>query len=149
PPGLMSDLNFRRGFARLAPLDLSFDAMVFHPQIGEATALARDFPETRIALNHVGAVLGIGSYAGRREELFGAWSRSMRELAKCHNVVVKLGGMAQRFSGLNFHEQAEPPSSEALVAAWRPYVETCIEAFGPTRCMFESNFPVDKASYSY
>ena len=77
------------------------------------------------------------------------WSKSIRALAQCPNVVVKLGGMAMRINGFDFHEKADPPSSEALAAAWKPYVETCIEAFGAARCMFESNFPVDKGSYAY
>ncbi|HEX3992821.1 MAG TPA: amidohydrolase family protein, partial [Acetobacteraceae bacterium] len=77
------------------------------------------------------------------------WSKSIRALAACPNVVVKLGGMAMRINGWDFHTKPEPPSSEELAAAWKPYVETCIEAFGTDRCMFESNFPVDKGSYGY
>jgi predicted TIM-barrel fold metal-dependent hydrolase len=73
----------------------------------------------------------------------------MRSLSACPNVVVKLGGMAMRINGWDFHTKAEPPSSEELATAWKPYVETCIEAFGANRCMFESNFPVDKGSYGY
>ena len=88
------------------------------------------------------------SYGGKRDEVFADWAASIRALAKCPNVVVKLGGMAMRINGFDFHEKAEPPSSETLAAAWKPYVETCIEAFGASRCMFESNFPVDKGSYA-
>jgi len=149
PPGLLGDAAFREGFARLAPLGLSFDAWLYHPQIGELTALARAFPETRIILNHVGGPLGIGAYAGQREEVFGHWRAAIRDLATAPNVFVKLGGMGMRINGFGFNEQAEPPSSEHLAAAWRPYVETCIERFGAGHCMFESNFPVDKGSYSY
>jgi len=112
-------------------------------------ALARAFPDTGICLNHVGGPLAIGSYAGKRDDVFATWSKSIRELATCRNVVVKVGGMAMRINGWDFHEKADPPSSEALAAAWKPYVETCIEAFGASRCMFESNFPVDKGSYGY
>jgi predicted TIM-barrel fold metal-dependent hydrolase len=149
PPRLMHDETFRRGFACLAPLNLSFDAWLYHPQIPDLTALAQAFPETPICLNHVGGPLGIGAYAGKRQEVFAAWSAAIRELSRCQNVVVKLGGMAMRINGWDFHTKAEPPSSEELAAAWKPYVETCIEAFGADRCMFESNFPVDKGSYSY
>jgi predicted TIM-barrel fold metal-dependent hydrolase len=149
PPGLMYDADFRRGFACLAPLNLSFDAWLYHPQIGDVTALAQAFPATMICLNHVGGPLAIGAYAGRRSEVFADWSKSIRALAACPNVVVKLGGMAMRINGWDFHTQAEPPSSDELAAAWKPYVETCIEAFGASRCMFESNFPVDKGSYGY
>jgi predicted TIM-barrel fold metal-dependent hydrolase len=149
PPGLMGDKTFREGFACLAPLNLTFDAWLYHPQIGDVTALARAFPDTGICLNHVGGPLAIGSYGGRREEIFATWSKSIRELAACPNVVVKVGGMAMRINGWDFHEKDDPPSSDSLAAAWKPYVETCIEAFGANRCMFESNFPVDKGSYGY
>jgi len=149
PAGLMADAAFRSGFAQLAPLDLSFEAWLFHPQIDELTDLARAFPQTKIVLNHVGGVLGIGAYAGKRDEIFARWSRSIRALADCPNVFVKLGGLGMRINGFGFEKAADPPSSETLAATWRPYVETCIEAFGAERCMFESNFPVDKGSYSY
>jgi L-fuconolactonase len=149
PPGLMAEATFREGFARLAPLNLTFDAWLYHPQIDELTALAQAFPDTRIVLNHVGGPLAIGVYAGKRDGVFGRWSTSIRALAKCPNVFVKLGGMAMRINGFDFHEKADPPASETLAAAWRPYVETCVEAFGPSRGMFESNFPVDKGSYAY
>jgi predicted TIM-barrel fold metal-dependent hydrolase len=128
---------------------LSFDAWLFHPQIGELTGLARAFLDTQIVLDHCGGPAGIGSYANRREEIFATWKASIREIAKCPNVVVKLGGLAMRLLGYDFHERPLPPSSEELAAAWRPYVETCIEAFGPARAMFESNFPPDKGQCSY
>ncbi len=148
-PGLLGDKTFREGFARLAPLGLSFDAWLYHPQIDELTALARASPETRIVLDHVGGPLAIGAYEGKRDAIFPRWAASIRELATCPNVFVKLGGLGMRINGYDFHEQPEPPSSETLAAAWKPYIETCIEAFTPARCMFESNFPVDKGSYSY
>jgi predicted TIM-barrel fold metal-dependent hydrolase len=149
PKGLLLDATFRKGFACLAPLNLSFDAWLFHPQLGEFADLARAFPNTRICLDHCGGVIGIGSYASRREEVFADWKASIRQVAKCENVVVKLGGLAMRLLGNDFHERSKPPSSEELAKAWRPYVETCIEAFGPNRCMFESNFPPDKGQCSY
>jgi predicted TIM-barrel fold metal-dependent hydrolase len=149
PRDLLLDPTFRKGFACLAPLDLGFDAWLFHPQIGELTDLARVFADTRIVLDHCGGPAGIGIYANRREEIFATWRSSIREIAKCPNVVVKLGGLAMRLLGYDFHERAAPPSSEELAAAWRPYMETCIEAFGPQRCMFESNFPPDKGQCSY
>ena len=149
PPGLMYDETFRKGFACLAPLNLSFDAWLYHPQIGDVTALAQAFPGTPICLNHVGGPLAIGAYAGKRAEVLPTGRSRSGALAACPNVVVKLGGMAMRINGWDFHTKAEPPSSEELAAAWKPYVETCIEAFGADRCMFESNFPVDKGSYGY
>jgi L-fuconolactonase len=149
PPGLLLDRAFREGFARLGPLGLSFDAWLHHHQIGELAALADAFPSTAIVLNHVGGPIGIGSYAGRRDEVLADWSAAIRDLAARPNVSVKLGGMGMRVNGFGFEAHSRPPSSEALAAAWRPYVETCVEAFGAARCMFESNFPVDKGSYTY
>jgi predicted TIM-barrel fold metal-dependent hydrolase len=149
PKGLLLDTTFRKGFACLAPLGLSFDAWLFHPQIGELTDLARAFPDTRIVLDHCGGPIGVGSYANRRQEIFPVWQAQVREIAKCRNVVVKLGGLAMRLLGYDFHERPMPPSSEDAAAAWRPYIESCIEAFGPERSMFESNFPPDKGQCSY
>ena len=149
PPGLMAERRFREGFARLHTHGLSFDAWLFHPQIAELAALARAFPEQPIVLNHVGGPLGVGPHAGRRDEIFPAWRASIVELAQCPNVYVKLGGLGMRVTGYDFHTRARPPGSQELAGLWRPYIETCIEAFSPRRCMFESNFPVDKVSYSY
>src|ERR1700710_3188061 len=149
PKGLLLDSTFRKGFACLAPLGLSFDAWLFHPQIGELADLARAFPDTRIVLDHCGGPIGVGSYAGRREEIFAGWKASIQDIAKCSNVVVKLGGLAMKLLGYDFHERAKPPSSEDAARAWRPYIETCIEAFGPARATFESNFPPDKGQCSY
>jgi predicted TIM-barrel fold metal-dependent hydrolase len=148
-PGLLADKNFREGFAVLGRLGLSFDAWLLHPQIGELADLARAFPETPIVLNHVGGPIGIGTYVGKHKEVFPGWAASIKALAACQNVYVKVGGLGMRVGGFGFDKQAEPPSSKTLAATWRPYVETSIEAFGSSRSMLESNFPVDKGSYSY
>jgi predicted TIM-barrel fold metal-dependent hydrolase len=139
----------REGFAKLHPLGLSFDAWMYFTQLGELADLARAFPETPIVLDHVGGAIGIGPYAGRRDEVFAEWKRSIGEVARCPNVHVKLGGLGMRLFGFDVHAGELPPSSEQLATLWRPYIETCIEAFGPERAMFESNFPVDKGSGSY
>ena len=149
PEGLLMDPQLREGFARLAPLGLSFDAWMYHTQLGELVGLARAFPETPIVLDHVGGAIGLGRYAGRRDEVFAEWGARIRELAACPNVHIKLGGLGMRMFGFTLHTRELPPSSEELAAAWRPYIETCIAAFGPDRAMFESNFPVDKGSCSY
>ena len=149
PPQLMADKDFRAGFARLKPFGLSFDAWLYHPQIPELTDLARAFPEQPIVLDHMGGPIGIGPYAGRRQEIFPAWQKSIRDLAACPNVHLKLGGIGMKVNGFDFHKAERPPSSRQLADAWRPYIETGIEAFGTKRCMFESNFPVDKVSGSY
>lgn len=148
-PNLYEDDGFRAGFAQLSRLGLSFDAFQWHSQLPHLLDLARAFPETMIALNHVGSPIGIGPYKSKRDEVYAGWSTSIRELASCPNVVVKLGGMGLRVSGFGFNERVEPAGSEEIAEAWRPYIETCIQAFGPDRCMFESNFPVDKISCSY
>ena len=149
PPNLYADANFRRGFAELGKRGLSFDAWQYHTQLPEVTALARAFPETKIVLDHVGGPLGIGPYAGKRDEVFAGWSRDVRELAACPNAYVKLGGLGMAICGFDFHKRDVLPGSKELAQGWRPYLETCIEAFGPKRGMFESNFPVDGVSCSY
>ena len=149
PPHLYSESDFREGFARLAPLGLSFDVWNYHPQIPELTGLARAFPETTIVLNHLGGPLGIGPYADRRDEVFSSWERDLTVLGKCPNVVAKLGGIAMAINGFGWHERERPPTSDELAAAQRPYLLHAIECFSPGRCMFESNFPVEKLSVSY
>jgi predicted TIM-barrel fold metal-dependent hydrolase len=148
-PGLLADKTFREGFAVLSRLGLSYDVSLYHPQIKDVADLAGAFPNTRIVVNHVGGVLGIGAYRGKRDEVFSRWKASIKTLAAHPNVYVKLGGLGQGYTGLGFDGEAEPPSSEMVAARFRPYVETVIEAFGASRSMFESNFPVDKISYSY
>jgi L-fuconolactonase len=143
------DPKFREGMAQLAPLGLSFESWQYHPQLPDAIDLARAFPGTTIILNHVGGILGVGPYAGRRAEILTEWRKNIVELAKCQNVSMKLGGLGMVSVGFDFHERDVPPSSEDLAASWRPYIEHCIEAFGPDRCMFESNFPPDKQSGGY
>jgi predicted TIM-barrel fold metal-dependent hydrolase len=95
-------------------------------------------------MGHVGGVLGYGPYAGRTDEIYASWKASIAELAKCPNVTMKLGGMMMRAALLDYKAAERPPSSDELAALWRPYMHTCIELFGPRRCMFESNFPVEK-----
>lgn len=149
PRGVLMDPRFRAGFARLARHGLSFDGWLYHTQVPEFADLARAFPDTTMILDHVGAPLAIGAYANRRDEVFADWKKNMRELAACPNANVKLGGLGMHVFDFGYDHAPEPVSSETLAAAWRPYVETCIEMFGPGRCMFESNFPVDKRSCSY
>jgi predicted TIM-barrel fold metal-dependent hydrolase len=149
PKGQMAEATWRAGFARLAPLNLTFEAWLYHPQLLELADLARAFPQTTIILNHVGGPLGIGPYADKKEETFAAWKAGVAELGKCQNVVVKLGGLGMLFGMFDFHTRETPPSSEELAHAYKPYIETCIAAFGPDRGMFESNFPPDGVSSSY
>ena len=149
PENLLLERTFRDGFAKLAGLDLSFDAFLYHPQLPDLADLAKEFPHTPIILNHAGAPLGIGPYTGQHDEVFRDWQRGIRKVAASPNVTVKLGGFGMRVCGYEWHARSQPLTSEALADAIRPYLIFCIEAFGPDRCMFESNFPVDKPSYSY
>ncbi len=147
--GLYLSDQFRKGFKHLAPMGLTFDAWLLEPQLPDLIELARAFPDTTIVLDHVGTPLGRASYAGRLEERFGIWRDNIRELAKSPNVAVKLGGLAMAFCNFpSFLAEPRAPS-EQLAREWAPYIETCIGAFGPERCMFESNFPVDMGSCSY
>lgn len=147
--GLLGDAKFREGYAELGKRGLSFDAWLFHPQISELTALARAFPETTIIFDHFGGPLGIGPYAGKREAIFTQWQQDVAELASCPNVVAKLGGIVMAINGFGFHKAEKPATSDAIVEATDPYHLHAIEQFGAERCMFESNFPVDKVSCSY
>jgi predicted TIM-barrel fold metal-dependent hydrolase len=149
PEHLLLDRQFREGFALLSDFDLVFDAWVYHPQIPDVIELARAFPDQPIVLNHVGGPLGIGPYAGRREEIFAGWHRDIADLARCSNVSVKLGGLAMSMSGFGWHKRDIPPASAELAEAMAPYFKTCIEHLGTERCMFESNWPIDKVSCSY
>jgi L-fuconolactonase len=149
PPQLYLDRRFREGFAELAPLGLTYDAWQYHPQLPELIALARAFERTTIVLDHLGGPLGIGPYAGRTDATFARWRRDLVELACCPNVVVKLGGLGMKIGPFDFHRRAQAPTSQQLADAWRPWIEAGIDAFGVQRCMFESNFPVDKASTGY
>jgi len=149
PKGLLLDPRFREGFACLQKYSLSFDAWLYHPQLTELADLARAFPNVPIIVDHIGGLLGIGPYAGKREEVFQQWKSGIDALASCPNVVVKLGGLGMPLCGFGWNERATPPNSTELAEAMAPYYQSCIEQFGANRCMFESNFPVDKVSYSY
>ena len=149
PPDMYLDRRFREGFRHLAPRGLSFEGWCYHPQIPALADLARAFPDTTIVLDHFGGPLGTGPFTGRQNEVFAEWKRSIGPLAECPNVFAKLGGIAMVVNGFGWHEREAPPTSEALMEATRRYYEHTIERFGVERCMFESNFPVEKVSCSY
>jgi len=148
-PGILLDPTFRAGFACLAKYGLSFDAWLYHPQIPDLANLARAFPETTIILNHVGGPLGHGEYAMQPNETFQEWQESIASLATCPNVNVKLGGLGMPICGFDWHQRQVPIGATELAEAMAPHYLWCIDQFGADRCMFESNFPVDKVSYSY
>jgi L-fuconolactonase len=144
PASLYAAAAFRAGYARLADFDLSFDAWVLEPQLPELIALARDFPDVPVILDHMGTPLGVASYEGRRAERFPIWCNNIRELAALPNVSVKLSGLAMPFCNFpSFSPDLHTTQSRQLASAWAPYIETCVQAFGVNRCMFASNFPID------
>jgi predicted TIM-barrel fold metal-dependent hydrolase len=149
PPGLFLDPTFRAGVARTGALGLTFEAWCYHQQLPELADLLRAHPDQKIVLNHLGGPLGVGPYETRRAEVFAQWSATMQGLAKSPNLFIKLGGLAMNVNGFGYHHQPLPPGSGEMATAWRPYMETAIEAFGAARCMFESNFPVDKGMCAY
>ncbi|TMM49789.1 amidohydrolase family protein [Qipengyuania marisflavi] len=149
PQGLLGSAAFREGFAAYGEHGLTFDAWVLEPQLGDVLDLARAFPDQSIVLDHCGTPLGIASYHGKLHDNFDRWRRAIHDLAECPNVCVKLGGLAMPFCGMPDDGPAKGQSSEHLAGLWRPYIETCIEAFGPDRAMFESNYPVDRWGASY
>jgi predicted TIM-barrel fold metal-dependent hydrolase len=147
--GLYLDKKFRDGFKHVHKLGLSFDAWLLEPQLPDLIDLARTFPDTTIVLDHVGTPLGIGRYKGKRDERFAVWLDNIKTLAACPNVNVKVGGLPMPFGGWRERMAGPDETSETLAAQWKPYVESCIEAFGANRCMFESNFPVDRFGATY
>jgi predicted TIM-barrel fold metal-dependent hydrolase len=149
PQGLYASDAFRTGFRHLGELGLTFDAWVLEPQLDSVIDLARAFPDQPIVLDHCGTPLNIASYHGRLHERFDIWREKIRTLGALPNVSVKLGGLAMAFCGMPDHGPAAGTGSEVLAALWRPYIETCIDAFGPARAMFESNFPVDRWGADY
>lgn len=149
PEHILLDAAFRRGFAQLRRYGLSFEGWLYHTHIADLTQLARAFPDVTIVFNHLGGPIGVGSYAGRRDEVFAAWKPAVAELASCPNVVAKVGGIQMIVNGFGWHERKRPPTSDELLDANRTWYLHTIEQFGPKRCMFESNFPVDRLSCSY
>ena len=146
---LLASPAFREGFAELGKRGLSFDAWLYHRQIPELTELARAFPGTTIIFDHFGGPLGIGPYEGQQEAIFTQWRKDVAELAQCGNVYAKLGGLVMPINGFGFHKRERPATSDELVEVTSRYYRHAIDCFGVERCMFESNFPVDKASCSY
>ena len=147
--GLAEDPAFRAGVARLGARDLTYDTWHYHFQNREFLELARAAPDTVMVLDHFGTPLGVGPYADQRDAIFEGWKRDIADIARCENVVAKLGGLAMPDNGFGWHVAERPPTSDEFVAAQSGYYLHTIDSFGPQRCMFESNFPVDRLSLSY
>lgn len=147
PQGLLLDPLFRSGFRCLVQENLVYDAWQYYPQLPDLCDLADAFPNCKIVVNHCGGLLGIGPYAG--SDNFNNWKSLIAEAAKRPNMLMKLGGLAPARCGFNYEGRSQAPKAEDLAADWAPYIETCIELFGDSRCMFESNFPIDMVGGSY
>ncbi|MFN3912704.1 amidohydrolase family protein [Hyphomonas sp.] len=149
PAGLYADPDFRRGVARLGARGLTYDTWMYHHQLPDYAALAAAVPETVMILDHFGTPLGVGPYGGKRDEIFAKWKDDIAEVAACPNVYAKLGGLAMPDNGFGWTGREKPPGSDEFVEAQAPWYHHAIKVFGPERCMFESNFPVDRLSLSY
>jgi predicted TIM-barrel fold metal-dependent hydrolase len=147
--GMLADDRFRRALRRFPALGLVYDAWQYFHQLPALEELARACSDTTIVINHCGGVLGVGRWEGKDRDVFEIWSRHIELLAACPNVMMKIGGLGMTTCGFPYLRDEKPPSSHLLAQIWRPYVETCISAFGVERCMFESNFPPDRQSASY
>jgi L-fuconolactonase len=149
PPRILMQKEAREAIACIEKLGLTLDTWIFFTQLDEALDVCRSFPGLKVIINHAGGPVGIGPYEGQRDAVFAVWRQKIEALARCPNAFIKLGGLAMRYGGFHFNKLPEPPSSDLLVEKWTPYVETCIQSFGPKRCMFESNFPVDRGMCNY
>ena len=148
-PHLLLQQEASDAIACIDKFGLTLDLWLFFTQLDEALAVCRRFPNLTVIINHAGGPVGIGPYADRKREAFKSWREKIVALAQCPNAFMKVGGLAMRYSGFDFNKLPKPPSSDLLAESWRPFVDVCIETFGPSRCMFESNFPVDKGMCSY
>ena len=149
PKDLYKDANFRRGVATLGVRGLTYDSWHYHYQNSEFLELARAVPSTTMVLDHFGTPLGVGPYESQRDEIFTQWKKDIAQIATCSNVFAKLGGLAMPDNGFGWHTAEKPPTSDEFIAAQKKYFDHTIECFGPERCMFESNFPIDRFSLSY
>jgi L-fuconolactonase len=147
--GVMSTAQYRAGARVLAKMGLTLDNSLYHTQLDELAELARAVPELTIVLNHIGGLVRVGPYANRDNEVLAAWRQGIANVAACPNIVLKLGGVGQKRFGYDWLARETPIGSAELADTLAPLMHYCIEKFGPERCMFESNFPVDKVSYSY
>ena len=141
--------SYRAGAKVLAGMGHSLDNSLYFPQLPEVADFARAVPDLTIVVNHIGGLLRVGPYGNRDDEILPVWRRDIAKVAECPNVVMKLGGLGQPRYGFDWHQRTQPIGSVELAQSLAPFMNFCIEQFGPERCMFESNFPPDKVAYSY
>jgi predicted TIM-barrel fold metal-dependent hydrolase len=147
--GQLASGNFRAGARVLAQMGLSLEGWLYFPQLPELADFAKAVPNLTIILNHIGGLIRVGPYANRDDEVLATWRSGIAAVADCPNVNIKLGGIGMPRTGFDWHARTKPIGSEELAKSMAPFMTYCIEQFGPDRCMFESNFPVDKVAYSY
>lgn len=145
----MDSPDYLAGVRKVGAMGYTFDTMVYHPQLSELAGVARVCPDTPMVVNHLGGFLGVGPYKDRRDESLAVWRQGMTDLAACPNTYLKVGGIGMPMMGFRWDKQEKPPTSEELAAPWTEPIRWVIDTFGPDRCMFESNFPVDKRGASY
>ena len=147
--GLLANDNYRAGARVLARMGLILDCAMYFHQLPQMADFAKAIPELTIVVNHIGGPMLVGPYAGKDDEVIPAWRQGLAAVAEAPNVVMKLGGVGMPRYGFDWHERDTPVGSEEMAEAIAPLMNACIEQFGPSRSMFESNYPVDKVSFSY
>ena len=147
--GLMLHPNFIEGAKCIQNANLSLDFWIYHTQLNEMEKIARSLPDLTIILNHIGGPIHLGEYEGKQAATHREWRSAMMRLSRIPNINVKLGGLGMAVNGAKFHNNKFPPNSVQLSDVWKPWIYETIDMFGFDRCMFESNFPVDKGSCSY
>ncbi|MGH1491618.1 MAG: amidohydrolase family protein [Acidimicrobiales bacterium] len=145
----MDDPQYLAGVKKVGAMGYTYDAMAYHPQLPDLAAVARTCGDTPIVINHLGGFLGTGPYKNRRDEIIATWKQSMTELAACENTYLKVGGIGMPMMGFRWDKQDVPPTSAELAEPWAGPIQWVIDEFGPGRCMFESNFPVDRRGAGY
>ena len=149
PTGIMESAGFFPALRELEKRALPFDVSVFHYQLPDIARVADAMPGVTFVVNHCGIAAGFKLSAPERVEVFRAWAANMRQIAERPNVVCKIGGLGMPHWGFDFESRPGEVGFADLAEVWRPYVETTIEAFGPDRCMMESNFPPDGRSCGF
>lgn len=148
-PHLMQNEDWLAGLGVLGDRGMTFDAFVYHPQIPQLAAAARQVPQTSIVLDHLGAPVSIGRFEGRRQEVLAEWKDGITELSECPNVTIKIGGLGWTPMGTSLEQNEVPPTSRELADAWEPFVSHALATFGPSRCLAESNFPIDQKTFTF
>ena len=154
-PYLSRDSHWLKGLSLLEQHHLSFDAWFFHHQLDELVVLAKAFPGITFVLDHMGTPIGVGgqfaSYGrteSARDVTLRTWQMHLHELAELPNVMVKLSGLFMPVVGWGYEHRDTPPTQEELLNTAGPLFDFVLQTFGVDRCMFASNFPMDKVSLS-